>query len=59
MIEETLVFIPDRYDGPEALEATPSVECKRYHENSYIKFNTNEEQFLRKIHNQVSDNDAG
>lgn len=35
--EEVFVYRPEKYDGPIAIDATPSKECREYHENSLIQ----------------------
>ena len=35
--EDFFVFKTDNYPGPIALDATPSKECREYHENSCIQ----------------------
>lgn len=33
-----IVYRPQKYDEPLAIDAVPSAECKRFHENSSIVF---------------------
>ena len=33
------IYRPDNYRGPVALDATPSKECRKYHENSCVQIN--------------------
>lgn len=46
--EYHLIYRPDKYDGPTALNATPSEECKEYHKNSYIQINVDGKNMLEK-----------
>ena len=50
MTKETFVYRPSGYKGPEARNITPSEECKKYHENSYVQINYKGKSFLRKTY---------
>lgn len=43
------VYVPEKYPGPIALDATPSKECSEYHKNSCIQINANDGVILKKI----------
>ncbi len=45
--EDAFVYKPDNYPGPIALNATPSKECKEYHENSCIQINIENKTILK------------
>ena len=46
--EDVFVYRPDTYQGPIAINATPSKECKEYHKNSCIQINVNDENILKR-----------
>jgi hypothetical protein len=45
----SLIYRPENYNGPIAIDIKPSNECKQYHENSYIQTNIEDTTILKKV----------
>ncbi len=45
----SLIYRPEKYDGPIAISVKPSKKCKEHHENSYIQARIEDKTILKKV----------
>jgi hypothetical protein len=43
------VYTPEIYTNPSAIDTNPSKECRKYHENSCIQINIDDQTIVKKI----------